>query len=98
MFQESKRRHIQLLLEGKKHSVREISSIVGVSIATVLLFFFFFFFFYWPSQSPDINPIENLFAWLQQKLIKKGPKSITKLKEELTDLWENINSEFLENY
>ena len=52
----------------------------------------------WPSQSPDINPIENLFAWLKQKLFKKGPKSITKLKEELTDLWENIKSEFLENY
>ena len=28
----------------------------------------------WPSQSPDINPIlENLFAGLKQKLIKKGP-------------------------
>ena len=35
MSQESKRRQIQLLLEGKKHSPKEISSIVGVSIATV---------------------------------------------------------------
>ena len=24
----------------------------------------------WPSQSPDVNPIENLFAWLEQELIK----------------------------
>ncbi|KAI6660243.1 hypothetical protein LOD99_10441 [Oopsacas minuta] len=52
----------------------------------------------WPSQSPDINPIENLFVWVKQKLLKKGPKNITQLKKEFTDLWENINGNFLENY
>ena len=52
----------------------------------------------WPSQSPDINPIENLFAWVKLNLIKRRPKNITQLKEELTALWENINSDFLENY
>ena len=40
--------------------------------------------FEWPSQSPDINPIENLFAWmnitskgnvLERKLISKRPLS-----------------------
>ena len=35
MSQESKRRQIQLLLNGKRHSPKEISSMVGVSIATV---------------------------------------------------------------
>ena len=24
----------------------------------------------WPSQSPDLNPIENIFAWVKQELIK----------------------------
>ena len=52
----------------------------------------------WPSQSPDINPIENLFAWVKQTLIKRGPKNITELKEELTDVWENINADFLKNF
>ena len=52
----------------------------------------------WPSQSPDINPIENLFAWVKLNLIKRRQKNITKLKEELTALWENINSDFLEKY
>ena len=31
----------------------------------------------WPSQSSDINPFENLFAWLKQSIIKRGPKNIT---------------------
>ena len=35
MSQESKRNHIKILVEGKKHTPKEISSIVGVSIATV---------------------------------------------------------------
>ena len=30
----------------------------------------------WPSQSPDINTIENLFGWLEQKIVKRGPKTI----------------------
>ncbi|KAI6659626.1 hypothetical protein LOD99_14549 [Oopsacas minuta] len=35
MSQESKRKQIQILLVGKKHSSKEISSIVGVSVAAV---------------------------------------------------------------
>ena len=54
--------------------------------------------FLWPSQSPDINPIENLFAWIKQSLVKRSPKSIYQLKMELVDLWESIDGSFLENY
>ena len=97
MSQESKRRQIQLLLNGKRHSPKEISSMVGVSkgwmeekMPNKKID--------WPSQSPDINPIENLFAWVKQTLIKRGPKNITELKEELTDVWENINADFLKNF
>ena len=28
----------------------------------------------WPSQGPDMNPIDNLFGWLKQKILKKGPR------------------------
>ena len=34
----------------------------------------------WPSQSPDVNPIENLFAWLKQELIKRSPVTLNALK------------------
>ena len=52
----------------------------------------------WPSQSPDLNPIENLFGWVKQELLKKGPRTISELKKELKQLWEDINPDFLQPY
>ena len=52
----------------------------------------------WPSQSPDLNPIENLFAWVKRELIKKGPRTISELKRMLEDTWSGISSEFLQPY
>ena len=52
----------------------------------------------WPSQSPDINPIENLFGWLKQELLKRSPSTIRELKMELETIWENISPEFLKPY
>ena len=34
----------------------------------------------WSSQSLDIHPIENLFGWAKQKLVKEVPKTIAELK------------------
>ena len=52
----------------------------------------------WPSQSPDINPVENLFAWLKQKLSRNRFRTLEELKSELLELWESITPEFLEPY
>ena len=52
----------------------------------------------WPSQSPDLNPIENLFGWVKQELIKLGPRSIPELKEKLEGLWNRIDPAFLRPY
>ena len=51
----------------------------------------------WPSQSPDINLIENLFAWVKQELIKRRPNTIPDLIRELLSIWENIDT-YLEPY
>ena len=51
-----------------------------------------------PSQSPDMNPIENPFGWLKQKLVKKGPKTIKQLKDMLEEIWSNVDPEFLSSY
>ena len=49
----------------------------------------------WPSQSPDLNPIENVFGWLKQELTKQGPKTIPELKKILEATWSRLDSHFL---
>lgn len=49
----------------------------------------------WPPYSPDLNPIENLWAILKAKLREKSFTSIEELSEEVTRLWKN--SDFLKN-
>ena len=48
----------------------------------------------WPSQSPDANPIENLFGWMKSELMKRGLRTTPGLKHELGDIWTNIDSFF----
>ena len=55
----------------------------------------------WPSQSPDMNPIENLFGWMKGRLNRlphKRPKTIKELKSKLNSLWDSITPEFLASY
>ena len=52
----------------------------------------------WPSQSPDLNPIENLFAWIKLELIKRKPKTKKELIVELTNVWAGIDGFFLHSY
>ena len=41
----------------------------------------------WPSQSPDLNVIENLWAIVKNRIFKKNPKNIY-------TFWTIINEEF----
>ena len=57
--------------------------------------------FVWPSQSQDLNPIENLFAWIKYQLNRlphRRPKTIGELKKRLQKIWETIDPDFLRNY
>ena len=53
----------------------------------------------WPAQSPDLNPIEHLWAEVKRKLNKfnSPPKGINELWERITDVWNNISPQTCQN-
>lgn len=51
----------------------------------------------WPSNSPDINPIENVWALLKHKIKKINVKNITELKEIILKCWNEIDASHIQN-
>ena len=41
----------------------------------------------WPPRSPDLNPIENLWAILQDKVVERQPQNQAELCEVLQEEW-----------
>ena len=51
----------------------------------------------WPSNSPDLNPIENLWGIVKNRVEKRMPNNICELQQYMTEEWEKIPDEFLTN-
>ncbi len=53
----------------------------------------------WPPQSPDLNPIENLWALIKRKLKKQfsTPKTRGELIDQVFAVWEDIDSQLRNN-
>ena len=49
----------------------------------------------WPSYSPDLNPIENLFSVLAQRVRDRNPEGVDELREFLLDEWDRVEQEEL---
>jgi DDE superfamily endonuclease len=52
----------------------------------------------WPAQSPDMNPIENLWGLIKVKVGERHPKNIMELKQVILEEWSNIGPEVCQKY
>ena len=45
----------------------------------------------WPAQSPDMNPIENVWKFLNERAKEKNPRSVEELWTNLKGEWDKIS-------
>jgi transposase len=52
----------------------------------------------WPAMSPDMNPIENLWDHVKQRVAESEPKTIRELRDAIERAWYQIPRETCEKY
>ena len=51
----------------------------------------------WPCQSPDLNPIENLWRELKLRVAKRQPRNLMDLERICTEEWTKIPTKICAN-
>ena len=58
----------------------------------------FFSKYEWPAKSPDLNIIENVWAWLDNKVQERHPKTLQGLRRVVQNVWDTLTPEMLSPY
>ena len=53
---------------------------------------------WWPANSPDLNPIENVWRLLKARVQRRYPKTKAELKQYITEEWERIELKDIKKY
>lgn len=50
----------------------------------------------WPSKSPDLNPIENLWGTIVKEIYKHDfrPQNVNQFRQRISDAWQQITPEY----
>jgi transposase len=51
----------------------------------------------WPAKSPDLNPIENVWSILKQRVRKRLPKTLEELESIIYEEWWRIDDFIVSN-
>ena len=51
----------------------------------------------WPSQSPDANPIENVWIVLKRKLAGKRVFTLKQLSQKIRKIWQELPTDYAKN-
>ena len=52
----------------------------------------------WPAQSPDLNPIEQVWLWMAKDINTKSFDNIQEMEDYVLDLWEKLPKEHILSY